>query len=80
MSGIKLNHMGEKIVRRGGDDKFDDDGLLIAEIMQRAPGMSLTDYQQTFIALRVEYGEEALRAVQTGHVSFVLVKQDQENG
>ncbi len=78
--GIVLNHVGQRIVKRGGDRSLEnidpneaDDTLLIMEVMQRAPNMSPEDYQTTFVALRMEYGEDALQAVRSGHVQFQCV-------
>lgn len=77
---IVLNHAGRKIFNRGGDKRFDnvdpveaDDSLLIFEIMGRAPNMDPADYEEVFIALRLEYGEDALDAVRSGHVQFRCV-------
>lgn len=73
--GITLTHKGEGLVKHGVDDDGDnDDGALVREVMARAPGMSYEDYQQAFVALRLEYGTDALRAIRTGHVQFELVK------
>lgn len=76
---IKLNHAGQKIVKRGGDKRFDrldeqeaDDAMLIMEIIARAPNMEPGDYQDAFVALRMEYGTDALDAIRTGHVQFEL--------
>lgn len=70
MSGIRLNDKGWAILRHGGHDDASDDDLLFLEIAQRAPNMSREDHKQVFIALRMQYGEEALRAIRTGHVQF----------
>ena len=77
MGGIILNFAGERIVRRGGDkslDKVDpqeaDDAMLSMEIMARAPNMLPEDYQDAFIALRMEYGKDALDAIRKGYVKF----------
>lgn len=68
--GMKLTPFGQSIIRRGGHDDQSDDDMLLLELMSRAPGMSKEDYQACFVALRLEYGEDALRAIQTGHVVF----------
>lgn len=74
MSGIKLTDFGSRMLRRGGHDDQDDDGMLILEIAKRAPGLSKEDLQTCFIAIRTEYGEHALRAIQSGHVQFEEVR------
>lgn len=65
-----LTEKGRDIVKRGGADGLSDDDLLVLEIAQRAPGMSQQDMALCFVNLRIEYGEEALRAIRTGHVQF----------
>ena len=77
--GIVLNHIGQRIAKRGGDKSLEnidpdeaDDTMLIMEIMHRAPNMSPDDYQETFVALRMEYGTDALAAIRSGHVQFEL--------
>lgn len=79
--GIRLNHVGERLVRRGGGKAIEggsaldeDDKMLFLEVVARAPGMEIQDYQQVMIALRMEYGLDALEAIRTGHVQFELVK------
>ncbi len=78
--GIILNADGKRIVRRGGDKSLEnlpameaDDRMLFLELVDRAPNMSPEDYCQAMIALRMEYGMDALKAVQSGHVQFELV-------
>lgn len=68
--GYVLADEGEKIVRRGGDDDADDDDILLLELVKRAPGLSKEDLQNCFVALRMEYGDDALDALRTGHVRF----------
>ena len=68
--GIKLNDLGESIVRRGGHDDISDDELVFLELVKRAPGLSQEDYQKLFVALRMQCGEDALYALQNGHVTF----------
>lgn len=68
--GIKLSDLGRRIVSRGGHDDASDDDMLLMELIRRAPGMSRDDYQKCFVALRTEYGEDALAAIRSGHVKF----------
>ena len=65
-----LPEKGARIVARGGADGQSDDDLLLLEIAARAPGMSKDDLALCFVNLRLEYGEDALRAIRTGHVQF----------
>ena len=65
-----LTEKGRKIVARGGHDSVDEDGQIILEIANRAPGMSKEDMQACFVAVRMEYGADALKAIQSGHVQF----------
>lgn len=67
---ISLTPKALDAIKRGGADDVSDDQMLLAELVARAPGMSQHDLQQCFIALRMEYGEDALRAIRTGHVQF----------
>ena len=78
--GIKLDDLGQSIVRKGGHDDVSDDELLLLELVKRAPGMAMEDYKTAFVALREEYGEEALRAIQTGHVQFEQVAAKPKDG
>ena len=78
--GIILNAQGQRIVKRGGDKSLEnlpameaDDRLLFLELVARAPNMEPEDYCQAMIALRMEYGMDALKAVRSGHVQFELV-------
>lgn len=68
--GYVLADKGKQIVRRGGDDSVDDDELLLIELVSRAPGLSEEDLQRCFVALRMEYGNDALAAIRSGHVKF----------
>lgn len=79
MQGIRLSFTGQRIIRRGGDKELErldpteaDDTLLILEITKRAPGMCQEDHRDIFLALRMEYGEDALAAIQQGAVRFEL--------
>ena len=65
-----LTEKGARIVVRGGADGQSDDDMLLLEIAARAPGMSKDDLALCFVNLRIEYGEDALRAIRTGHVQF----------
>lgn len=65
-----LTEKGRKIVARGGADGQTDDDLLVLEIAQLCPGAPVADLQAIFVALRTEYGEDALRAIRTGHVKI----------
>lgn len=66
----RLTEKGAHILRRGGADGLSDDDLLVLEIVKRAPGMSKTDVETCFVNIRMEYGEDALNAIQSGHVQF----------
>jgi hypothetical protein len=66
----RLTEKGTRILARGGDDTMDEEGMIILEILKRAPGMSKADLQACFVALRMEYGENTLDAIQSGHVKF----------
>ena len=79
--GLLLDANGQLIVKRGGDkslEKLDpleaDDSMLIMAIMAAAPNMHPEAYKQAFIALREEYGENALQAIREGHVQFEKVE------
>lgn len=74
VGGVTLTDFGKGIVRKGGHDDQDVDGMLILEIAKRAPGLSVEDMQRVFIACMEEYGENALAAVQEGYVKFAEVK------
>ena len=65
-----LTEKGARIVARGGAADQSDDDMLLLEIAARAPGMSKDDLALCFVNLRLEYGEDALRAIRTGHVQF----------
>lgn len=68
--GYILADKGQRIVRRGGEDGLCDSDLLLLELVARAPGLSKADLQKLFVALRMEYGPDALDAIQTGCVKF----------
>lgn len=70
--GWNLNDTGKAILAHGGADGMSDDDMLVLEIASRMPGAGTLDLQSVFIALREEYGEDALQAVRTGHVRFEL--------
>jgi hypothetical protein len=72
--GYKLLPLGETIVRRGGADDQSRDDLLVLELMKRAPGLEREELQAIFVACLTEYGEDALEAVQSGHVQFEEVR------
>lgn len=63
-----LTERGLSIVRKGGHDDASDDDLLVLELVKRMPGESMVGLMRVFVALREQYGEDALRALQTGHV------------
>lgn len=71
--GYRLTPIGSEIVRKGGHDLATDDDMLLLEIQKRAPGLSITDYRKVFVDLRLNYGEEALYAIRSGHVQFEAV-------
>lgn len=68
--GHILSDKGERIVRRGGADGQSDDDMLLLEIAARAPGLSSEELERCFVAIRMEYGDDALDAIRTGHVKF----------
>lgn len=68
--GYILGDKGKTIVRKGGSDSQSDDDMLLLEIVKRAPALSKEDLQRCFVALRMEYGADALDAIRTGHVKF----------
>lgn len=67
---MKLTPFGKRVVQRGGADGYADDDLLLLELIAKAPGLDRSDLERCFVALRMEYGEEALRAIKSGHVAF----------
>jgi hypothetical protein len=67
---LSLNDFGKSIVRRGGHDDTSDDDLLLMELMARAPGMTQEECGRCFVDLRLQYGEDALRAIRSGAVTF----------
>lgn len=71
---LRLTDKGARIISRGGADGLSDDDLLVLEIAERAPGMSREDLLKCFVSCRLEYGEDALRAIQSGHVKFEVRK------
>lgn len=68
--GMVLTEAGQKIVKAGGADGISDDTMVMLEVISRAPGMPEQDLALCCVNLRMEYGEEALRAIKTGHVKF----------
>lgn len=68
--GYILSDKGETIVRRGGADGQSDDDILLLELTAAAPCLSHADLQRCFVALRMEYGTDALAALRSGHVRF----------
>lgn len=70
MFALHLSEEGKRIVSRGGGEA-DDDAMVIMELMNRAPGLTLPEYQELFVALRMECGGDALYALRNGHVTFV---------
>lgn len=73
VKGLTLTERGKEIVRRGGHDDATQDDLLFLEILNRAPGLTPDDHERVFVALLEAYGEDALKAVQSGHVQFEKV-------
>lgn len=65
-----LTEKGSAILRRGGSDDASDDDLLVLEIIARAPGINADDCRAFFVALRLEFGEDALHALKNGHATF----------
>ncbi len=70
LDAVSLTEKAARAVQRGGDDTMTEDQMLIAEIVARAPGMSSADLEKCFVAIRVEYGEDALDAIRKGYVRF----------
>lgn len=68
--GYILADKGKTIVRKGGADGQSNDDLLLLEIVKRAPALSQRDLQKCFIAIRMEYGDDALAAITSGAVRF----------
>lgn len=68
--GYILADGGQTIVRKGGADGQSDDDLLLLELIARAPGLSQEDLQRCFVAVRMEYGADALAAIRSGYVRF----------
>lgn len=68
--GIVLAPLGKDILRKGGHDDQDADGMLLLEIAQRAPGLSYQDMQAVFVSIMEQYGEDALYAIRNGYVKF----------
>lgn len=67
---VYLTENALSILRRGGSDTTSDDQMVLLEILKRAPGMDAEGLKACFIGLRMEYGDDALRAVRSGHVQF----------
>lgn len=67
---VYLTENALPILRRGGSDATSDDQMVLLEILKRAPGMDAEGLKTCFIGLRMEYGDDALRAVRSGHVQF----------
>lgn len=65
-----LSEKGRQILARGGADNQSDDDMLVLEIAAKMPGMSQADLAKVFVNLRLEYGEEARRALADGHVQI----------
>ncbi len=68
--GYVLSEKGKTITRKGGADGQSDDDMLLLELVKRAPALSQEDLQRCFVALRMEYGTDALDALRSGHVKF----------
>jgi hypothetical protein len=68
--GYVLADKGKTIVRKGGADGQSDDDLLLLEIVKRAPALSKEDLQSCFVAIRMEYGTDALDAIRSNHIHF----------
>jgi hypothetical protein len=68
--GVKLTDKGADILRRGGHDDASDDDILLLELIRRMPGESPAGLGQVFVALREQYGEDALHALKSGHVKI----------
>ena len=69
-----LSEKGRRIVARGGADDQTDDDMLLLEIAAKMPGMCQADLAKVFVNLRLEYGEDARRALANGHVRIELRK------
>lgn len=68
VEGLVLSPIGEEIIKRGGHDRLDNDGMLITELVSRMPGLGPVELQAVFVAVMEEYGEDALIAVRRGYV------------
>lgn len=67
---IHLNDAGRRVVDRGGQDGISDETMLLLEIIKRAPGMNQDDLRMCFVSAMEQYGTDALKAIQTGHIKF----------
>lgn len=76
--GYILADKGKNIIRKGGADGQSDDDMLLLELVRRAPALSKEDLERCFIALRMEYGSDALTALSTGYVRFEPTAQRQD--
>lgn len=65
-----LSEKGRTILARGGADGQTDDDMLVLEIAAKMPGMAQADLAKVFVNLRLEYGEEARRALADGHMQI----------
>ena len=65
-----LTENGHRILSRGGADGVSDDDLLVLEILKRAPGMNNADLETCFVNILMEYGEDSMKAIKSGHVKF----------
>lgn len=65
-----LSDKGRAILARGGADGMTDDDLLLLEIAAKMPGMPQADLARVFVSLRLEYGEDARRALADGAVQI----------
>lgn len=68
--GLKLSPIGQDIVRKGGHDDASNDDMLFIELVARAPGLTKEEYGELFVAIMLEYGEDALFAIRNGYVQF----------
>lgn len=75
--GCYLTEKGHEIVKRGGHDAIDEDEMLLYEVLHRAPGMPVEELQNAFIAIKMEYGNDALKAIRSGHVQFEKARPEQ---
>lgn len=67
---IYLTDEGRRVLNRKGDDSVSDDTMVMLELIDRAPGMNEGDLRLCFVSVVEQYGNDALKAIRSGHVQF----------